>query len=111
MGSDSKLEGVRLGHKPDEEIAKEQGVSRESVRVERVKRGIPAFKGESLRGSHVAEQRASPRKVRCLTCCRLVRAKKGDVCSNHYVSLSHKKRVLCDGVGRVGKYEPKPEEA
>ena len=48
---ESKLEGVRLGHKPDSEIAKEHGLSPETVRHERVKRGIPAFKvHKKLRG-------------------------------------------------------------
>lgn len=44
LDRDSKLEGVRLGHRPDEDIAREVGVTPGAVAAERSRRGIPKFR-------------------------------------------------------------------
>ena len=53
---DSKLEGVRLGHRPDADIAAEVGVTPGAVTAERSRRGIAKYRPTRgpLRGERLA---------------------------------------------------------
>lgn len=62
---DSKLDGVRLGHRPDEDIAAELGITADAVRAERSRRGIPKFRAKPgpLRGERTALTVAEKREA------------------------------------------------
>lgn len=58
----SVLEGVRLGTRPDEEIAAELGLEPRTVASERSRRGIPKFRPvQRLRGESALDTKKKQR--------------------------------------------------